>query len=78
KINIKILFTDKQAIVSLSCSNAKTQTLLAANAGGIRSIIEANVGQPTIVNVQQDQPAEHYQNNDNSENANQNKQQQHR
>ncbi len=73
KINIKIEFTPERAIVSLSCNNAQTQSLMAANAESIRQIIEANVGQETMVTVQENSETGQYRDNGDLQQESQNK-----
>lgn len=55
KIGVKIVIENGSAQVLLSCSNAKTQSLLAQNAEGLRGIVEGNLGMNTTVTVKQDE-----------------------
>lgn len=61
KVSIKVVFAAEKAFVSLSCENAKTQSLLAQSSDTIRSIIQQNVGSETVVVVQEQQPQQNYQ-----------------
>ncbi|MEG0092171.1 MAG: flagellar hook-length control protein FliK, partial [Oscillospiraceae bacterium] len=61
KVSIKVEFVANKAFVSLSCENAKTQTLLAQSSDTIRSIIQQNVGSETVVVIHEENQPQQYQ-----------------
>ncbi|MEG0020065.1 MAG: flagellar hook-length control protein FliK, partial [Oscillospiraceae bacterium] len=61
RVSIKVEFAAGKAFVSLSCENAKTQTLLAQSSDTIRSIIQQNVGSETVVVIKEEAQAQNYQ-----------------
>lgn len=70
RITIKMVFEAGQTIVSMNCANAKTQSLLAANAEGIRAIIQSNVGTQTVVTVSNEQQPTDYRGSEDQANRN--------
>lgn len=71
KITIKLAFEAGQAVVTMSCSNPKTMSLLAETAQQIGMIVENNTGQKTVVEVQDDKNLYQQQDDNNSSNGRQ-------
>lgn len=53
KLNIKVVFENGKAELSIICSNAKTFNLLSENVSGLCAIVKENTGNSTVVNIQQ-------------------------
>ena len=62
KIAIKVAYEQNSTTISIVCSNTKTMDILAQSAKNIGSIIETNMGSPTIIFVEKNET--HYLNQD--------------
>ncbi|MDD3140965.1 MAG: flagellar hook-length control protein FliK, partial [Lachnospiraceae bacterium] len=62
KIAIKVAYEQNSTTISIVCSNTKTMDILAQSAKNIGSIMETNMGSPTIIFVEKNET--HYLNQD--------------